>query len=884
MALAWAEATQQDGQQVLEVRTGAGAPYYEIFLATRPELMQPRLARQRTADNFYSSRLDGGLLRADGGRAIFPLPNKLLTRFGNGRVHFVVKTYRDEYGNGPAVSPLLSLPPGQPILDGVDPSEDAMQYSSLDREAASAALGGTGGLFVSRPQSLSRPAPRATARRASRRAASRPAAVARYGRSSGNGNARPELAGALALVCERLERMTAGDPAVPGRPRAHEHARVLSHLLSHLPSADGQGSAAASLNAQIRGLSHPRGGARELEQSVLAARRRLTRGMQLNREAALPAVLAALGPALAQALPTILPALLPMLQQLLAQLQPSANNPPPAQATSLRDPLRASAALGRDGRSREQFFAALLPILGQILPSVLPMLAQLLPSLLGGLSRGRSFALTDTAALPAATLPATGLPPASGLPSTGTTPTLAPTVAPVVTPTGTATGGTSGAPAGSLPAGDQAALAGQIQAALAGAAAGGAGGGAAGGAPPIDPAAIGQLLQAAGGAGGINALAGGPGHELIKSVVDRLPIEKMFDGQAWIPQIKHDEWVQTMPWDKVLSLSSSASVVSALFVPGRRELDPLDGVELGLANRTLTKFASGEESWIFVSDEPARFELQIRAGGAAIRRPFVDVRVSLDGRARTGIQRSVFRVETVPAGQSTTLTIEVPPAVLRRALGGGQPLCLSIRLVEKTGDDTFRGTELRACFHAVARHSLVLSPGSGAASADELDALVGLAQPIPLPQSSGQPLGIEWMVDAVADGVDSLARYVPVRQRDAGGNATLLGGLQISPLGLADLARRLPGNPQDAERLAALKSALEADRALRQRLALTAYEMLEPAAQHNGSERCAVRTHFTAAGAFLVSFGGIGPHGNPSTRQVTPVRLPIPRGISVSAV
>jgi hypothetical protein len=851
MALAWVEATQQNGQPVLEVRTGAGSPYYEIFLATRPELMRPNLAASRTTENFYSSRHDQGLLRAAGGRALFPLPQNLLTRFRNGRVHYVVKTYRDEQGNGPSVSPVMSVPPGPTILSGIDPSEDAMQYSAFDREDDAARFGRGDELFASRAMGRSRAMSRVKTP-SRRRSASR---------SSGPRAARPELAGALALVCERLHRMTALDPAIPGRPSPSEHARVLSHLLSHVPAPGGRGSAASLLHAQIRGLSHSSGGPRDLEREVLAARRRLTRGQQLSQDV-LPAVTAALGPALAQILPTLLPALLPMLQNLLARIAPTAGAqpaavPPAAMAHSLsvrglstRDPLMASVGLDHHGRqSREQFFAALVPLLTSILPSVLPMLAQLLPSLLGGLSKGRSVSLTaGVVAVP---------PPVMGSPTAVT-----------------------GAPLGSTPAPDGAALAGQIQAALAGA------GGAAGGAaamPQMDPAAIGQLLQAVGGAGGGGGMAAlaGPGHELIKSVVDRLPIEKMFDGQAWIPQINHDQWIQTMPWDKVLSLSSAAAAVGALFLPGRKELDRLEGAELKLRNVIMTRLEEGQESWIFVADEPARLEIEVRAGSAALSRPFVDVRVSEDGTARGGIQRSVFRVDSVPAGQSTTLQIELPPTVLQRAVRGGEATCLSIRLIEQTGDDAFRGTELRACFHVVNRHSLVLSPDVPLEAASELAGLAGLEQVLPADGAAGDPHQVEWTIDAAADGVDGLARYVPVRQRRVGEKVVLSGGLQISPLGLADLARRLVGGSLDAERLAALKSALEADLGLRQRLSLAAHERLDAAARNGGARGVAVATHFSAAGALLVSFGGIGPQGNPTTRQVTRVKLPVPRGVSL---
>ena len=38
---------------------------------------------------------------------------------------------------------------------------------------------------------------------------------------------------------------------------------------------------------------------------------------------------------------------------------------------------------------------------------------------------------------------------------------------------------------------------------------------------------------------------------------------------------------------------------------------------------------------------------------------------------------------------------------------------------------------------------------------------------------------------------------------------------------------------------------------------------------------------FAAAPAFLVSFTGVSPDGNPSGRRVTRVHVPVPRGISL---
>jgi hypothetical protein len=839
MALAWVEEAEQDGHKVLEVRTGKGSPYYEIFLATRPELMRPDMASQRTEANFYSSRRQQGVQRAYGGRSIFTLPHNLLRRFRNGRVYCVVKSYRDERGNGPAVSPVMSMPPSQPILRGIDP--EGSMPSSFDFEETVASLDRSEDLFSPRAKSYARSTQRRRKRPHARATTERPVM-------------QSELAGALALVGARLQAMTAADPAIPGRPSLRDHVCVLSHLLAQMPSPDGRGTAAGMLNARIRGLSRHQGGARELEHSVLEASRHMTRGRKLSRETAIPAILAALGPVLTQILPQLLPAIMPMLQGLLARLTSGSQS----RATKAHDVLMASVGLDADGRmSREQFLpflAALGPVLSNVLPAVLPMLAQMLPSLLGARG-GRSAGLT-----------ASGTP----APSTGVAPS-----APA-----------AGPPPGSTAAPDPQVLAAQIQAALASPPATGGSSGTPAAGAQIDPAAFAQLFQSIGGAGGgagIGSLLGGSGHQLIKSVVDRLPIEKMFDGQAWIPKINHDQWIQTLPWERVLSLSDSASVVSSLFVPGRKRLARLEGVELDLVDRSTTRLGDEHESWIFVADEPARFDLRVRTGSQPLRRPFVDVRVSQDGTPRTGIQRSVFRVESIGASQSKTIQVELPPAVLQRAPRDGRQTCISMRLIEKQGEAGFRGKELRSCFYVVNRHSLVLDAATPAAEAPDLSKLAALRRVVPQTVLGAQPQLVQWEIDTASPGVDNLGRYVPVRRRQVGDKAVLVGGLQISPMGLVDLAKRIADNDLNADRIVALKAALEVDLALRHRLSLTAREAVDSAALPGGSQGLAIRTELATITAQLVSFTGVSPHGNPSGREVTRVRLPIPRGISINA-
>ena len=836
---------QAGNRPALEIRTDNGSRFYEVFIATRPELMKPEFARQRTSDAFYSSRSEQGLLPATNGRALFLLPDRLIDHFRNGQIHFMVKTFRDESGNGPAVSPVMSTTHA-PLVAGVDPSEDIM-HGALDHEELLADL---------------RTAP------SQRNGGARAASVTAHGVRARATTHRPVpdagIAAALGLFAARMQAVAAADPAIPGRPSRRDVTRILSHCIAEAKLQDGT-SAARAMSVHAR--STRRNAARQLEREVNQAIAEMSQGDGRSREMFLGGLLSALGPVLSQLLPQILPVVLPMLQQLLAGA--AAGQPAKAKSASAsrnrRDPLYAHYGLTADGTLAREQFAFLAPLLG-LLPSLLPSLAGLLPGILGML-KGQSVNARSR-----------------GLNATGTAGgTVTGTVAPAggtaaVTPNA-GTGGTavSGnvAPAGAA-ALDPAKLMALLQALKGAPAAGGAANTAAGGAvamPAMDPEALKTLLGAMGGAGGINAIAGGPGHELVKSVVDRLPIEKMFDGRAWIPEIKHDEWIQTLPWDKVLSLSTSASVVGTLFVPGRNQLSKLENVQLDIVDQTLTRIAQGKDSWVFVADAPARIRVRV-ASKNMIDRPFVDVRVSTDGTSQGGLHRSVFRLGSLGPDSTRTFTIEIPPGVLARAPRNGAPTCLSIRLVEEVEPAKFRAAELRATFHVVARHTLV--PQRSAMLRERVPDLKGLDRRIPAAGLDGVST-LAWSIDVVCDGA-ALGEYAPVTRHSEGDDVALDGGIRITPLGIADLARRASNGALRPDDTAAIEQALRADSALCTRLSLRTREMITGARSDH-----TIRTELGLMPTMLVTFTGISPDGNPTGRQVREVRLPVPMGVSVRA-
>jgi hypothetical protein len=414
----------------------------------------------------------------------------------------------------------------------------------------------------------------------------------------------------------------------------------------------------------------------------------------------------------------------------------------------------------------------------------------------------------------------------------------------------------------------------------------GAGGGAAAALDPamiagilknIDPQAVSGLIQGiAGNAGGINQLRGGPGHELLKSVIERLPVEKMFDARAWVPEIAHDQLVSTIPWSAVLSTGDAAGTVGQLFVPGRGRIRADRRIEVALARRGLTDLGDGETSWIFVSDRTCRIPVAVTAGPERLDAPFLDVRASCDGTPRTGLKRCVWRMAPLEAGASGRAEVELDPDVLVRAERAGGRICLAIRLVQRRADGSgapFVGNELRLCAHVTAPHRVVLDPAEPLRERDAAADAPGLALHLPARARAGAT-HLRFHV-GVAEG-PGLARHLPLVARPGPSGEHLVGGIEITPEGYAELARRAAPGATDPLAASALAAALTADPALRARLAVEAVERLSP-----GKGALTVEPVLHAQAAHLVSFTDIDANGNPARREVRKIRLPVPVGLRI---
>jgi hypothetical protein len=349
------------------------------------------------------------------------------------------------------------------------------------------------------------------------------------------------------------------------------------------------------------------------------------------------------------------------------------------------------------------------------------------------------------------------------------------------------------------------------------------------------------------------------------------------------PANDYDHWIETMPWDKVLSLSDPVTTFGALFVPGRHDLDALQDVHLDVVNRTLTKLDGGNESWIFLADQPARLQLEIVAGSQGIARPFVDVRVSKDGSPSTAIQRSVFRIASFGANERRVVPVELPPEVLRHCATSGAETCVSLRVIEQSGE-TYAGAEVRACFHVVRADTVLMETAGALREAPELDDLAALERQIPRPAIPSGLSAVDWSITITnRSKTPGLAKYLPVQQR-GNGDSPLEGGIAISSIGLADLARRAHENDLTADELARFAQALDDERPFRHRLSLNLRETVEPQLLARSERGLGVRTEFGWLGGYLVSFSGAGPDGNPSRRDVRSVVVPVPRGIALEEV
>ena len=104
----------------------AGMPYFEVMLTTSAVLFSPQNAGQRTAQNFYASRVDG-LMRTEDAHGNYIAPVTVTTGFAQanpdgGQIFYTIVGYADAAGNAPvpAAAPevLVRSAASVPMLPG----------------------------------------------------------------------------------------------------------------------------------------------------------------------------------------------------------------------------------------------------------------------------------------------------------------------------------------------------------------------------------------------------------------------------------------------------------------------------------------------------------------------------------------------------------------------------------------------------------------------------------------------------------------------------------------------------------------------------------------------------------------------------------------------
>jgi hypothetical protein len=77
-------------------------PYFEVLLTTDRSLFDPANAGKRTATNFYASRQDSGLIRADGQASVYLTPTTVLRSFAPASsIYYTAIAYASQDGRGP---------------------------------------------------------------------------------------------------------------------------------------------------------------------------------------------------------------------------------------------------------------------------------------------------------------------------------------------------------------------------------------------------------------------------------------------------------------------------------------------------------------------------------------------------------------------------------------------------------------------------------------------------------------------------------------------------------------------------------------------------------------------------------------------------------------
>ncbi len=82
-----------------------GMPYFEVLLTIDRSLFHPRNAGRRMSSNFYASRQDSGLIRADHSGAMYVLPTSVMREFSKApEIYYTLVAYRGADGSGPVMA------------------------------------------------------------------------------------------------------------------------------------------------------------------------------------------------------------------------------------------------------------------------------------------------------------------------------------------------------------------------------------------------------------------------------------------------------------------------------------------------------------------------------------------------------------------------------------------------------------------------------------------------------------------------------------------------------------------------------------------------------------------------------------------------------------
>jgi hypothetical protein len=117
-----------------------GRPFFEVILATDRRLFDPANAGQRSASNFYESRRDNNLIRAENDGALFVVPASVVRAFAahGSEIFYTAAGYDSEQGTNPVYAqPLAQLVAGAPSVaiaeDMRTKTMSAVLSVSLDR-------------------------------------------------------------------------------------------------------------------------------------------------------------------------------------------------------------------------------------------------------------------------------------------------------------------------------------------------------------------------------------------------------------------------------------------------------------------------------------------------------------------------------------------------------------------------------------------------------------------------------------------------------------------------------------------------------------------------------------------------------------------------------